>query len=385
MALALPLRYPHATLTARADASAHSAVRPVALPALTGLRFLAAAVVVAAHFSPISWLDGSDAGPAAVTLFFLLSGFILTYTARPGRVRVWEFYVARLARIYPAYLVGLGLAAALLSTGTYRPSPWCPAPAHALLPDVLLLQAWLPDHAMCLNGPAWSLSCEMLFYALFPFLLPLVRRIRTTHVLPALCVCWLVGLALPLVWIAADHTVLFSGVSPRLAYRVLYCSPVACLPTFVGGMLLGQLYRAGKRLPRPGPATALALALALFLILPYGVVLFSPLEDVLLWPAFAVLVLALAQGEGLLARGLTLPAVVVLGEASYGLYILHWPLHQWMERQGLLNPMGGSWPAFAAYSGLAVGLALLSLRFVETPARRSVRQWLRASTTSERR
>src|SRR5437764_530761 len=118
MALALPLRYPHTARAARADAPAYSAVRPVALPALTGLRFLAAAVVVAVHFSPISWLNGSDAGGAAVTLFFLLSGFILTYTARPGRVRVREFYVARLARIYPAYLVGLGLAAALLSTGT---------------------------------------------------------------------------------------------------------------------------------------------------------------------------------------------------------------------------------------------------------------------------
>src|SRR5947209_7185962 len=132
------------------------------------MRFLAAVTVVAFHFAPLPALNGSDAGPAAVTLFFLLSGFILTYTARPGRGSVREFYVARFARIYPAYLLGLGLAIALLPMGIYHPNQWCVVPTNGLLPDLFAVQAWFPDRAACLNGPAWSLSCEVLFYALFP-------------------------------------------------------------------------------------------------------------------------------------------------------------------------------------------------------------------------
>jgi peptidoglycan/LPS O-acetylase OafA/YrhL len=157
---------------------------------LTGIRFVAAAVVVADHFAPRPFFSGADAGPAAVTLFFLLSGFVLTYTARPGRVRLREFYVARLARIYPAYLLGLVLAAALLPFGVYHPDQWCPAPAPALVPDLALVQSWVPEYTTCLDNPSWSLSCELFFYALFPLLLLLVRRVSTPRLGLTLAACW---------------------------------------------------------------------------------------------------------------------------------------------------------------------------------------------------
>src|SRR5919202_244431 len=118
----------------------HTWSRPASLPALTGMRFCAAAVFVASHFFP-GGLPAGDIGAAAVTLFFLLSGFILTCTARPGRVSVRDFYVARFARIYPAYLLSLTLAALL----PHLPSNMCPVPSSALLPDLFALQAWLPD------------------------------------------------------------------------------------------------------------------------------------------------------------------------------------------------------------------------------------------------
>src|SRR5260370_41928881 len=84
------------------------------LPALTSVRFFAALHVFVFHMyamkitSGIGWTGQiSSIGYVGVSLFFLLSGFILVYTY-PGRdVRAGEFWRARFARIYPAYLFSL--------------------------------------------------------------------------------------------------------------------------------------------------------------------------------------------------------------------------------------------------------------------------------------
>jgi peptidoglycan/LPS O-acetylase OafA/YrhL len=65
-----------------------------------------------------------------------------------------------------------------------------------------------------------------------------------------------------------------------------------------------------------------------------------------------------------------------LGEASYGLYILHMPLLSLVRNLGLLSPGWGDWPAFLAGAVVCVTASLLSLRFVETPCRRAIRAWL---------
>src|SRR5438067_1929482 len=81
------------------------------LPALTGLRFLAALVVVIDHtgYGPLAAMVAPFGG-VAVTLFFILSGFILTYTYTRNGTAVhggWRaFYIARIARVYPLYLLG---------------------------------------------------------------------------------------------------------------------------------------------------------------------------------------------------------------------------------------------------------------------------------------
>ena len=90
------------------------------LPALTSIRFLAALTVVLSHFTELGLLnlpkwffDFVDGGRPAVSLFFVLSGFILTYTYRKtiGTEGPARFYVARFARIYPVVLLSLGLSA----------------------------------------------------------------------------------------------------------------------------------------------------------------------------------------------------------------------------------------------------------------------------------
>src|ERR1700730_6259159 len=146
------------------------------LNALTGSRVVAALWVVGYHYvnffappddaddSPLSvaWQRVLNAGPLGVDFFFLLSGFILaySYTSSAGGLRGSRasFWVARLARIYPVYLIGVALDVVQFLMRDQRP-PGMIASAFAL---PLLVQAWLPFviDSKAWNPPSWSLSSE---------------------------------------------------------------------------------------------------------------------------------------------------------------------------------------------------------------------------------
>lgn len=150
-------------------------MEPKHLQSLTSLRFVAALLVVVFHLSMFA--PGLDPfgrllapGYVGVTFFFVLSGFVLTYS--------WDaddsarrFYRRRFARVYPTHLLFLGIA--ILPPGASQNWPALPA-------NALLLQSWSPDDAVVrsFSGVAWSLSCELFFYATFPLL---VRGGRWVH------------------------------------------------------------------------------------------------------------------------------------------------------------------------------------------------------------
>ena len=133
---------------------------------LTPLRFVAAILVVLYHRGEtvppfdLPWIHAVIAqSNVAVSFFFCLSGFIMATVYRDG-VDARAYWIARFARIYPVYALAL---AACLVTG-----PDITAGQYGL--DSVLLQAWVPGWAMTVNPPGWSLSVEVLFYALFPVL-----------------------------------------------------------------------------------------------------------------------------------------------------------------------------------------------------------------------
>src|SRR5262249_27150790 len=104
-------------------------------------------------------------GFTGVAFFFVLSGFVLAWSFETRRSKK-TFYLRRFARIYPSYLVML-IVAALVPIATSAVT------VHAAVPDVLLVQSWLPDklNPYTLNGVSWSLSCEVVFYAALPFVM----------------------------------------------------------------------------------------------------------------------------------------------------------------------------------------------------------------------
>ncbi len=143
----------------------------VKLDALTGLRFFAAFAVFVHHFGDrFRFFDvEGPLGAQAVSFFFVLSGFILTYVYQ-GRLEkggTRKFLFTRWARIWPLHAICL-LAVLLLFSQSARFGGG--ADQARLASHWLLLQSWVPlkDWIFCYNGVSWSISTELFFYLMFP-------------------------------------------------------------------------------------------------------------------------------------------------------------------------------------------------------------------------
>ena len=359
------------------------------LPALTGVRFVAAFMVVLLHARGALRLDVppllrrvAESGQLSVTLFFILSGFILVYTYaradRPDSLSVSRatFWRARFARIYPVYALGLLLDApfflgAWSSGGLHLSGPV----TLALAPT--LLQAWVPPSACVWNCPGWSISAEAFFYLLFPALLPLALTLSSRVAWARLTLLWLLSL-LPVTAVLLLNPALPRGVP---ALDVLYYGPLFRLPEFLLGMALAQRFLTvppGARAARTARWVSLVVIAALVLAGP--AVMNNNLRNVLSIPAFGALVWGLAPGQGRVAVTLARPVAVYLGEISYGLYILHAPLLNVMVTLGARTWVQGR-PVFLTLGAVltcVILLAGLTYRFLERPAQAALRRRTRA-------
>ena len=380
----------------------HSSIqRKPPLHALTGLRFLAALYVVSLHYAPKSLKAASPAlenfiasGYTAVSFFFVLSGFVLAYSYMDsdGSMTVSRrtFWVARLARIYPAYAFGLLLmfpkflgdmmdGAGTLIRVIGRVTVFGSV-------SVGLLQAWWPKTALLWNFPAWTLSVETVFYLSFPFLTAwLVSRWHTKQaLLTAIFLFWALSQVAPILYLAMDPeklgnpspawSGLFSGSFDGFWMRLVRFNPLFHLPEFLIGMCLGKLFlirpATGGGFIAPIALMSLCAALACSPLLP-----FPMLHNGLLAPIVCILIYALASGGGALGRLLSARPFQLAGEASYSVYILQVPI--WL---GFSRIIGSDHPRgmadFLGYLTFLIVVSALVLRFIEIPGRKMLKNRL---------
>jgi peptidoglycan/LPS O-acetylase OafA/YrhL len=375
---------------------------------LTGLRFMAALLVVIHHYFGIATGDyGQRADPrvpnliaagfVGVDFFFILSGFILAYNylGADGQLRVTrrDFWAARCARIYPVYLLAFLVATLPSAHSLLSHHASLLSTTMTGLAALTLTQAWVPASSDAWNGPGWSLSAEAFFYLLFPLAALCIGRLGRYRLYLALAACWALSLATPL---ACAHAVLTAGGGWDMTWlKFLKYNPLVRLPEFLLGVALGRLFAsrmsatpAGRmsRVARPARLSVVAL-LGSVCALSYVPTMLGPgsalpyllLHNGLVDPLFALLIYSLASGEGPLAALLSLPAMVVLGEASYALYIVHVPLWDWMTYAlSRLHMTPGFVTLSLLHLGVAIALSILTLRVVEQPARHALRQALAA-------
>jgi peptidoglycan/LPS O-acetylase OafA/YrhL len=381
--------------------------RPVMarLDGLTGLRFFAAIYVVVFHYAtpallgaPRGVLNVALSGYVAVDFFFILSGFILAYNymtpagAFKGTRR--RFWVARFARIYPAYALSFLLCLPMVARATFRGTSTGLA-FYRFLRSLgivaVMQQSWLPWMALWGNAPAWSLSVEAFFYLIFPLAAFCLGKLSVRACLPALMIVWLMGLAAPTAWVvtdlaSAEHItqpgepgwapgtqVLRPWVesSPRskgLMEKDLrsMVMPIFRVPEFLVGALLGRLLLASTALQRRRAALFVipAILLVVALLAMSDRIPKPLLRNGLLAPLFCAVIFGMSGGGSWIERVLSSRAFVPLGEASYSVYILQSPVAQ------ILSFEGGSIPSFIGYCLLLVGASLVSFFKIETPIRK---------------
>ncbi|WP_223642310.1 acyltransferase [Corallococcus sp. EGB] len=367
------------------------------LDALTGLRFLAALHVVLFHFgtpciqgvAPEWMVQGVASGYASVGVFFLLSGFVLAYnyvdTAGRMQTPPRAFWSARVARVYPVFLLMFLLSAVPTAQGSLAANSVPVSMAKlgtAGLTTLMLLQSWVPKLALYWNPPSWSVSVEAFFYAVFPALAGRLERFRGARMTLALAGAWLLGLLPPVLYLVLrpDGPGTLNAAFGGAWLAVVKFNPLMRLPEFLLGVLLGLVFvreRAAATSRRSGAVMALAGAALLMVGFSQGAAVPYPLmHNALLAPASGLLVYGLARGGGPLGQVLARPWLVHLGGASYALYLLQYPVSElvhWMER---FVDLSSPTRFLAVLLVLLVPASVAVHRWVETPWRTRVRRGL---------
>jgi peptidoglycan/LPS O-acetylase OafA/YrhL len=339
------------------------------LPSLTGLRFAAAFGVFGFHFAP--YLAGNahvllggvfDHANCGVSFFFILSGVVLTWSRRPSDTRR-RFYQRRFARIYPDYL-----AAWILTIGViaYEGGIFY---LHAGGLSLFLIQAWVPKLAIAQgwNGVSWTLSCEMFFYLVFPFIVGRIERLRhPVTLVPFLC--------LPTLITGLIGLIRYPHGDPQTLVWLQSVCPAVRLGEFVIGIVLAVELRRGS-LPK-----IRLWAAGLGFVVAYTLLSWAPLRWVVepaLIPFLALVIMAAVQRDldGRATMWKWSP-LVLLGERSYAFYLVHQlVIRVWAKSYHDVkitsDLVGVVW--FLLLLVVAVGVSSALFRWLEVPMERRLR------------
>lgn len=341
-------------------------------PALTGVRGLAALAVLGMHahvlVTPLPWLK---LGHFGVDVFFVLSGFLLTLVygnrhrnpARADGAGSWRYLRQRLGRILPAYYAQILLLGALAAIDVYSWPGWRSylgqfSLAFYLGPEPL--QAWV--------APWWSLPVELSFYLLFPLALAGLKRQPLLTVMVCLLIVY--GYRYGMMQAHAGQ--------PWLAFW-LQQAP-GRFDEFLLGMLAAWLVTAPGQAARLSGKWLFWLGLAGFasmLSIPdlsqavvhpgLGVYFYS-----LLALAIACMLAGLYLGAGLVNRLLSLPPLLWLGQISFGIYLWHYAIIDWLRLSAFAGAPGSLRLCLVVALSLLCGA--LSWVLIERPMLRWLKQ-----------
>ena len=359
------------------------------LDALTTLRFFAAALIVIGHsdaiFGPFA---AARAAPfnQGVSFFFVLSGFILTwnYPALNNWSDRRHFLLARFARIWPLHFVTCFLWIAIIfnfDRAAYFPGV---EGLLKLLANLLLVQAWVPDHhwALSFNGVSWSISTELFFYLMFPLLIALWKK--SWHLI------FLVQASIIFVTVALASYYAIPGASAegKLALPILlYFTPITRIFEFMVGIALAFVIRrvmeSNLQLSR---SQWLVLEIGTSFVITISMLAASNLTGIRqtlgeaanyhfsasgLWLFWSLVIGVFALSRGPIRDILALKFAVFFGEISFSLYLCHALVLNYLENyKDQIQPFGMY--GYILFWIWCLSFASLLFIGVETPFRKLI-------------
>ncbi len=349
------------------------------LDQLTFTRFIAILVVLFFHGGGGVYLRAINVFPispilisatTSVTYLYVLSGFVMSLVNyRPKeKFDTGRYWTARFVRLYPLYLISFLLVC------YYYFDSIAQIKLQKTLVNVFVLQAWVPQYAQSFNYASWSMTVEFFFYAVFPFFTLWAYRQSTKKLIWVSIIVWFVSQMI--------HNTLWVGFFPEYENFLVYF-PLLHLSSFILGAVGGIWYlREGRERENKHSTTLLVFIGSVLLASAYTVVSSEitkfphglQLMTGLLAPVLTIVIVALALDKSRLSTFLNYPALVALGETSYGLYILHVPVI-WIYQRALENSSLANPQLIFDYTflPLMITVGLLIHFYIDQP----LRSWLR--------
>ena len=361
---------------------------------LNGLRFILAIWIAYFHVGHMfdehgfGMLPILRLGVSRVDVFFVLSGFVLSHVYWAQRTKPFnflDFMVARLARIYPMYLLALGLIIAYLSVGFVLGKQGDTIyPLSDLFKCLFFLQAVGLTETNSWNFPAWAVAAEMGGYLAFPLF---IIAAKLTKSMPYI----LLGLALVCVFwveiflknyaqldlyrttndwaVLRGASVMFCGVAARSVLNVFKPGALMSVVTIIASICVivtAALYQSGVNVNHPIPDALTSPFTAILNLASVPFVAFGA----------AFLMIGLARLDELnISSGLEGEKMQELGNWSYVIFILHAPIYTILA-QGL-DIIGYEFIAgpisSIAFTLMAVAVAGPIYHYIEKPARTFIR------------
>jgi len=337
------------------------------LDQLTFTRFLAAISIVIFHAQggvyPFNWsFLHSIFGQAnvGVSYFFILSGFVMIIAYgkdKSTRIKPKGYYLNRVARIYPVYFVAFMLAVSInLKSDEIS--------LKNFFLQLFAIQAWFPDAVLKLNIPAWSLSVEGLFYLTFPFLFNYFYRRYSYQKVLVIIIC---------IWCITQLGVNYLFFSPFYkgypsnSHNFLFYFPLLHLNEFMIGNITGYTFFKLTNSRKNFDLATIAVFFVLLIVLCLNVgVLYN---DGLMAVIFAPLILLMALNTGEISKIFSHKYLIILGEASYGIYILQSPVKRYCYFVFRHLNMTNENVTFYIYLIILTGFSIACYYCIEIPAK----------------
>ena len=360
-----------------AAATVRAAAAPAGyLPALDGLRAVSVGLVVVAH----AGLDHIVPGGLGVTIFFVISGFLITglmidEIAATGRLGFRNFYLRRVFRLAPALLVYIALMTPVTTLLGANTTMQDVVASILYMANYWRLYVGFPDYTPF--PILWSLSIEEHYYIFFPMIVSLFIPDLRRLMLPIAVAC-LAALA----WRCCLQQVCESGGNPPwslcgLAQQPdwsdgirIYAGTDTRFDSILAGAFLALAAADGcqrwRRILVGYPALSLSLVLLLLSLLIRDVGFRNTLRYSIQNVAICLLIAGVVFHEGnIISKILALRPMVYIGRLSYSLYLYHYAVVVVILR--LHGPFTWRDPEFYLYFLASFALSMASYHGIETP------------------
>lgn len=347
------------------------------------LRGVAALLVVFYHMKDISHDKGASIDLATsffsrgyiwVDLFFILSGFILSFvyiksmTYTPHKMeKTKEFLISRFARIYPLHITTLLLLLCINILSHYifssndifseRMSP------ESLATNILLVHSWGFHETHTWNIPSWSVSTEVFAYLLFPILLHIFsKRIALSNT-----VYLTISIAF-YIFIFYNYGSIEGGSGTHIS---------RCIAGFLLGMTIFNIYN------KLGTGSIILInsmqaicTLGILFSLHFG------FHDALIVLLFALLIYFTSDNKGILLPIMSSRPLAYMGSLSYSIYLIHWLVYElyWLYGKFVFSGIASTYSPinvtilkYTIFFLLTIALSFLSYKFIEIPTQRYIK------------